>query len=264
MTRFFYIIIITLSLLGSLKAPGMANELDQIVQVALKKGWRKENGDHIAALQITLAPGWKTYWRQPGDTGISPKFDFSSSENLMILDVIYPVPKINWEDNYRSFVYYENVIFPILIRPEATGTAALRGKIEIGVCREICIPASFQVSTFLLDITQEDILIKHALISQPEVGLGKVICDFKPISNGMQISLHLTLPDQKIQDAIIELGDPKLTVKMPEISQSGRQTKIVAKILTPTGSAVSVTRSKVLTTVFSEKNVTQFAGCRSF
>jgi hypothetical protein len=80
----------------------------------------------------------------------------------------------------------------------------------------------------------------------------------------MQISLHLTLPDQKIQDAIIELGDPKLTVKMPEISQSGKQTKIVAKILTPTGSAVSVTRSKVLTTVFSEKNVTQFAGCRSF
>jgi hypothetical protein len=51
---------------------------------------------------------------------------------------------------------------------------------------------------------------------------------------------------------------------MPEISQSGKQTKIVAKILTPTGSAVSVTRSKVLATVFSEKNVTQFAGCRSF
>ena len=99
MTRFFYTIIIALCLLGALRAPTMADELDQIVQVVLKKGWRKESGDHIAALQITLAPGWKTYWRQPGDTGIPPRFDFSGSENLTILDVIYPAPKITWQDN---------------------------------------------------------------------------------------------------------------------------------------------------------------------
>ena len=41
MTRFFYNIIIALSLLGALRTPAMAVELDQIVQVVLKKGWRK-------------------------------------------------------------------------------------------------------------------------------------------------------------------------------------------------------------------------------
>jgi hypothetical protein len=41
-----------------------------------------ENGLHMAALQLDMAPGWKTYWRQPGDSGIPPRFDFSQTEGL--------------------------------------------------------------------------------------------------------------------------------------------------------------------------------------
>ena len=35
-------------------------------------------------LQIKLAPGWKTYWRTPGDAGIPPHFDWVGSENLQL------------------------------------------------------------------------------------------------------------------------------------------------------------------------------------
>ena len=263
MTRFFYNIIIALSLLGALRTPAMAVELDQIVQVVLKKGWRKESGDHIAALQITLAPGWKTYWRQPGDTGIPPRFDFSGSENLTILDVIYPAPKITWQGNYRSFVYYENVIFPILIRPEATETATLRGKIDIGVCKEICIPVSFEVNTTLTATNLEDTLIKSFLNAKPQVGFGKVICEFKPVLHGMQISLYLNMAEPEIQHAVIEVGDPKLSIGTPKISQEENQLKIVSNVLTPTGNSVSITRSDVVTTLFSAESVTEFTGCNS-
>ena len=263
MTRFFYNIIIALSLLGALRTPAMAVELDQIVQVVLKKGWRKESGDHIAALQITLAPGWKTYWRQPGDTGIPPRFDFSGSENLTILDVIYPAPKITWQDNYRSFVYYENVIFPILIRPEATETAILRGKIDIGVCKEICIPASFEVDTTLTATNLEDTLIKSFLNAKPQVGFGKVLCEFKPVLGGMQISLYLTVAEPEIQHAVIEVGNPKLSIRTSKISQFENRLNIVSNVLTPTGDSVSITRSDVVTTIFSEERVTEFTGCNS-
>lgn len=263
MNHFFYTLLTTLFFIGALKAPVVASELDQIVQVTLKKGWRKENGTHIAALQITLAPGWKTYWRQPGDTGIPPKFDFSGSENLTILDVVYPAPKITWQDGYRSFVYYGNVIFPILIRPEVTGAATLHGNIDIGVCKEICIPVSFEVNTTLTAINQEDTLIKKFLNAKPQVGFGTVICEFKPVLDGMQISLYLTVAEPEIQHAVVEVGNPKLSIEKPKISQFGNQLKIVSTVITPTGRLVSITRRDVVTTIFSEQTVTEFSGCNS-
>src|SRR5947199_3721959 len=34
-----------------------------------------------AGIEVRLAPGWKTYWRYPGDSGVPPRFDFSKSQN---------------------------------------------------------------------------------------------------------------------------------------------------------------------------------------
>ncbi len=35
-----------------------------------------------AGIEIKLAPGWKTYWRYPGEAGAPPRFDFAGSENV--------------------------------------------------------------------------------------------------------------------------------------------------------------------------------------
>src|SRR2546429_8793312 len=45
---------------------------------------RTEGGATVyrAGVEIRLAPGWKTYWRYPGDSGIPPRFDFSKSRNV--------------------------------------------------------------------------------------------------------------------------------------------------------------------------------------
>jgi len=45
-----------------------------------------------AGIEIRLAPGWKTYWRYPGDSGIPPRFDFSQSKNVKSVTVRYPAP----------------------------------------------------------------------------------------------------------------------------------------------------------------------------
>ena len=36
----------------------------------------------IAGVQLRMEPGWKTYWRNPGDSGVPPSFDFKGSTNL--------------------------------------------------------------------------------------------------------------------------------------------------------------------------------------
>ena len=78
-----------------LTSPALAQDLDEIIQAKLRPGWRMANGIHMAALQLDLAPGWKTYWRQPGDSGLAPRFDFSQSEGVQKVEVIYPTPKIS-------------------------------------------------------------------------------------------------------------------------------------------------------------------------
>ncbi|MCH9747383.1 MAG: hypothetical protein K0U57_05090, partial [Alphaproteobacteria bacterium] len=36
------------------------------------QGWDVSDGRRISAVQLTLEPGWKTYWRAPGSSGIPP------------------------------------------------------------------------------------------------------------------------------------------------------------------------------------------------
>jgi DsbC/DsbD-like thiol-disulfide interchange protein len=39
-------------------------------------------------IEIRLAPDWKTYWRSPGDSGVPPRLDFSTSDNIKTVDVL--------------------------------------------------------------------------------------------------------------------------------------------------------------------------------
>src|SRR5690349_10954009 len=46
-----------------------------------------------AGIEIKLDPGWQTYWRDPGDSGAPPTFDFSGSDNVKSIDVLWPAPE---------------------------------------------------------------------------------------------------------------------------------------------------------------------------
>src|SRR5216684_537111 len=45
-----------------------------------------------AGIEIRLAPGWKTYWRYPGDSGVPPRFDFAGSQNVKSIAIAWPAP----------------------------------------------------------------------------------------------------------------------------------------------------------------------------
>ena len=46
----------------------------------------------LGGIAFQLQPGWKTYWRTPGDSGVPPRFDFSKSENVEAVTVMWPAP----------------------------------------------------------------------------------------------------------------------------------------------------------------------------
>src|SRR5450432_2293910 len=46
----------------------------------------------LGGIAFQLQPGWKTYWRNPGDSGVPPRFDFSKSDNIEAVTVLWPAP----------------------------------------------------------------------------------------------------------------------------------------------------------------------------
>lgn len=104
-----------------------------------------------AALEINMSPGFKTYWRNPGEAGgVPPEFDFDGSQNLGGSEVLYPAPHRTKDKAGENIAYKDQVTFPIAIKPADPGKpVVLKLKATYGVCKDICIPAEAE---FALDI----------------------------------------------------------------------------------------------------------------
>lgn len=95
-----------------------------------------------AGVEIKLQPGWKTYWRYPGDSGVPPRFDFAGSDNVLRAKVLYPAPHLFTDETGNSLGYKTNVVFPVQVTPRQPGKpVTLRLKLDYAVCEKLCIPA---------------------------------------------------------------------------------------------------------------------------
>lgn len=92
-------------------------------------------------LHVRLAPGWKTYWRSPGDAGIPPAFDWSGSRNLDQATVLWPHPEYFESYGIGSWGYSGEVVFPIDVALSEQGAPLdLKLRLHLGLCEKICIP----------------------------------------------------------------------------------------------------------------------------
>src|SRR5262249_10145164 len=96
-----------------------------------------------AGVEIRLATGWKTYWRYPGGSGVPPVFDFSKSENIKSVSILWPAPHRFTDDSGTSIGYKGGVIFPLhVVRESAKRPATLRLSLSYAVCEKLCVPAT--------------------------------------------------------------------------------------------------------------------------
>ena len=101
-----------------------------------------------AGLQFQLEPGWKIYWRSPGDSGSPPVPDFARSENVAEVEMRWPAPQRFFElAELQTVGYLDETVFPLSIRLERPGEAVtLRASIDYQACEKICIPFSAELS----------------------------------------------------------------------------------------------------------------------
>ena len=100
------------------------------------------------AVQIDLDPGWKTYWRMPGEAGIPPEFTWSTSSPAEV-SVGFPVPSRHSDKGGEAIGYAGQVLFPVTVTPAKVGALDLGLDLFFAVCKDICIPAQAKASITL-------------------------------------------------------------------------------------------------------------------
>ncbi|CAH1655494.1 DsbC/DsbD-like thiol-disulfide interchange protein [Hyphomicrobiales bacterium] len=96
---------------------------------------------------IALQPGYKTYWRTPGDSGVPPTFDWSKSENLGSVTVKWPAPKWFFDGSGYAIGYGGRARFPVsVVAQDKDKPLVLKLSLDYAVCKDICIPAKAEAN----------------------------------------------------------------------------------------------------------------------
>jgi DsbC/DsbD-like thiol-disulfide interchange protein len=92
-------------------------------------------------VEIKLAPGAITYWRNPGDAGVPPILSFDGSENLADARPSFPAPLRLEEGAGEAFGYEHSLVLPLDVAPaDPAKPVTLALKLDYAVCEKICVP----------------------------------------------------------------------------------------------------------------------------
>src|SRR6202048_5170104 len=125
----------------------------------------------MGGIAFQLEPGWKTYWRTPGDSGVPPRFDFSKSENIEAVTVLWPAPtKFDDGAGGHSLGYHNQVVLPLrIVAKSADKPVTLRADINYAVCEKLCIPVQANAELSITSVAStEDSALFAALDTVPK------------------------------------------------------------------------------------------------
>ena len=247
--------------------PALATTQDDVLSGALRPGWQMETGVHMAAVELLLAPGWKTYWRSPGDAGIPPSFDWSASRNVKSVRVHWPSPRVFELNGMQTIGYHERLLLPVEVEPiDPTRPVQLAVEMDLGVCDDICMPAQLSLAEELQPPGAEDPGIKSALARRPvpagQAGVSRVACTVDPIRDGLRLTARVLLPDPGLTEVVaFETGDPAVWVSEAVSQREGGELISVTDLVPPSGQPFVLDRSAVTVTILAGGEAVEIKGC---
>jgi DsbC/DsbD-like thiol-disulfide interchange protein len=188
------------------------------------------SGELRGGVDIRLDPDWYTYWRDPGDAGVPPVFDFTGSENVASVDVRYPAPERHDDGMSVSLTYSDEVVFPLIVTPtDPAKPVRLDVSASFGVCREICIPTHATASV-AVDSTSSADPLTEALLAEydtripgaPEPGVFDI--EAAALRDGA-LHVDVRMPDSSYADLFADppddwyVGQPELVERRDGVSR---------------------------------------------
>ncbi|MCU4179074.1 protein-disulfide reductase DsbD domain-containing protein [Bosea sp. BH3] len=187
------------------------------------------SGKQRIGVEIVMSPGYKTYWRSPGQFGVPPSFDWTGSSNIGGLDVRWPVPERFQDSAGYSIGYVGEVVIPVSVQPvDPAKPVMVVLKLEYAVCDKICIPARGEASLWLepgvTTVTSprlESFEAKVPVAVKPgthkeKASVVEAKLDDTVVDPGLRLTLQVP-PEGKVDDIFVEgpgmwsFGKPRMT-----------------------------------------------------
>lgn len=244
-------------------AAQVVESVDSVVSVTMLDGWREPDGTHIAGIKITLAPGWKTYWRAPGDGGIPTSASWAGSRNLADVRVHWPRPQVFRTFGLRSVGYADQVVLPVHLAPETRGDIDARLSLRLGVCNEICLPVDVALQARLSEgKTEGAAYIKSALADQPRPHDARLSCTLTQRDDEywLEVVTNLPPPDGLAETSVIELADRRIWVSEPRFMRDDNW--VISQVrLVPQSPVAKPDLSTLRMTLLTTTEAVELEGC---
>lgn len=245
----------------------LAQSFEDVAQLEVIPGWRNAAGEHVAGLRISLAPGWKTYWRAPGAGGIPPLFSFEGSSNITASTPHWPTPEVFDLNGLRSIGYENSVVLPMTLIPENDADDIyIQGQVQIGVCETVCIPVSLEFDAVLPNSSSPDPAIAAAFLNQPmtasQANVQDIACNIRPIDDGVTLTTTLQMESMGAPEVVVvEAADPTVWVSEADVIRQGDQLQATVDMLNFNGGTIAVDRSEIRITVLGSNQAVDIQGC---
>ncbi|MDW5314297.1 protein-disulfide reductase DsbD domain-containing protein [Rhizobium sp. PL01] len=203
------------------------------------------DGTIPAILDIRLKPGWKTYWVEPGASGIPPQITVDPKDGISFSGLRFPAPKA-FHDGIASYTGYDrSVAFPLSLRREKTGSLTLKASVFLGICKDICIPVQADLHLSLpeglaqnpLDRARIDDAVA-ALPMPPSDTFKVTAASFDAAENRLHLSL--VTPAAAMPAELFLSGPPGYSFGKPEnvTAENGKVTAEIAVRVPAKGDAL--------------------------
>jgi DsbC/DsbD-like thiol-disulfide interchange protein len=155
-------------------------------------------------------------------------------------------------------------VLPISLTPKTSDKPIrLKGTVDIGVCKDICVPLQIMVDeTIKANSTAATQAIKTALATVPRAGARHVSCDTTLGTRGIQLTVAASLPHLGgAEDAAIETGDPLVWATDPEVSRRGQTLTLKTELIHALSGTFALNRSALRLTLIGTDNAIDIQGC---
>jgi DsbC/DsbD-like thiol-disulfide interchange protein len=178
----------------------------------------------LGGIAFQLQPGWKTYWRTPGDSGVPPRFDFSKSDNVEAVTVLWPAPK-KFDDGAGgvSLGYHDQIVLPLrIVAKNVDKPVTLRAEINYAVCEKLCIPVEANAELAFNSVAStEDSALFAALDTVPKpanVGDPNPLAIRDVIREGKsEVLVDVVTPDDRPVNLFVEGPTPDWGLPVPKL-----------------------------------------------
>src|SRR5215211_584312 len=96
----------------------------------------------LAAVQLKMAPGWHTYWRNAGDAGMPTAIKWTLPDGVTAGPIQWPIPeKVKFQD-LLTYAYDNEVVLlvPLSFAKNASGQAEIKAEVSWLECEVQCVP----------------------------------------------------------------------------------------------------------------------------